>query len=363
MTARIPALTRQVARRLNSLQQGGLPGRRRRGHRVPRVAAGRRHQRPGAARVRAEHGGRVSGPDGPGPVGGSAQRPAARRLAAPRGWCASAGCRGPPRPDPDAVALPGRAARGLRADGRRRAAHRLPAPGRRDRLRRAARRVRARARVPGGDGADGARRLPAARCSAWSTWRTASPSTARCGWARRSTSTVHAERLAAAPPRRERRPRRRGRASAGEPVWRGVSTYLAKGYRLAGAIAPSATERPEWHAADPDRALAAARRRRPAVRGGVRRPQPDPHRRPGGQGVRVPARHRARHVHRRPRARGGRGARESFTWTIEFAAPVLPGTRVGAGRQGRRRRDAGRLGQAPSPARRGHPRCRSGATA
>ena len=60
MTARIPAVTRQVARRLNSLQQGGQPVRRRRDRGVPGLARRRRRRRARAARVRAEHGGPVT---------------------------------------------------------------------------------------------------------------------------------------------------------------------------------------------------------------------------------------------------------------------------------------------------------------
>lgn len=40
-------------------------------------------------------------------------------------------------------------------------------------------------------------------------------------------------------------------ATDGEVVWRGVSTYLARGVRIPGAVAPPDAERPEWHAPEP----------------------------------------------------------------------------------------------------------------
>ena len=60
MTARIPFATREVAPQAQLPAAGRPAGRRRRGHRVPGQRRRRRHLRRGAARLRAEPGGRMS---------------------------------------------------------------------------------------------------------------------------------------------------------------------------------------------------------------------------------------------------------------------------------------------------------------
>ncbi len=113
--------------------------------------------------------------------------------------------------------------------------------------------------------------------------------------------TVHAERLAA---------HHRGvsvdlvaQASvAGEVVWQRRVDLPGQGVPDAGWRAGRARRAARVACAVADRGLAAAGRPRPAVRRGVRRPQPDPHLHPGRQGVRLPAHDRPRHVHRGARA-------------------------------------------------------------
>ncbi len=135
---------------------------------------------------------------------------------------------------------------------------------------------------------------------------------------------VHAERLAA---------HHRGVsvdlvaevAVAGEPVWRGVSTYLAKGYSLAGESAERG-DRPEWHTPAPTgvwRLPADLGRRYAAVSGD--------HNPIHTQVLAAKAfgfpRTIAHGMYTAARALAEIGEPRAFTWTAEFFAPLtLPGT-------------------------------------
>lgn len=118
-------------------------------------------------------------------------------------------------------------------------------------------------------------------------------------------------------------------AANGEVVWRGVSTYLARGVRLPGAERPADVERPEWVAPEPT---------------GLWRLGADV----GRRYAEVSADHNPIHTSRvaarafgfaRPIAHGmftaakaladvGAAARcDAYAWDVEFATPVLlPGT-------------------------------------
>ena len=97
----------------------------------------------------------------------------------------------------------------------------------------------------------------------------------------------------------ELRPHRRGRefdfvteARVGdELVWEDVSTNLKRGDGDESLPREPCVRGPAGH-----RPLAPARRPRPPLRRRLRRPQPDPPARPDREGVRLPARDRARHV-------------------------------------------------------------------
>jgi len=114
-------------------------------------------------------------------------------------------------------------------------------------------------------------------------------------------------------------------AVAGEPVWRGVSTYLAKGYSLAGESAERA-DRPEWLAPTPTgvwRLPADLGRRYAAVSGD--------HNPIHTQVLAAKAfgfpRTIAHGMYTAARALAEIGAPSAFTWTAEFFAPLtLPGT-------------------------------------
>ncbi|MCV2395298.1 MaoC/PaaZ C-terminal domain-containing protein [Actinotalea sp. M2MS4P-6] len=112
---------------------------------------------------------------------------------------------------------------------------------------------------------------------------------------------------------------------AGEPVWRGVSTYLAKGYRLDGATADRA-ERPEWHAPQPTGAwrLEADLGRRYAAVSGDRNPIHTSTLAAKAFGF---PRTIAHGMYTAARALAHLDEPDAFTWRAEFAAPiVLPST-------------------------------------
>jgi acyl dehydratase len=137
--------------------------------------------------------------------------------------------------------------------------------------------------------------------------------------------TVHAERLAA---------HHRGvsvdlvaQASvADEVVWRGVSTYLAKGYRLPAGDRVERSERPEWHAPSPTgvwRLPADLGRRYAAVSGDH---NPIHTSTPAAKAFGFP-RTIAHGMYTAARALAEIGAGDAFTWAAEFFAPVtLPAT-------------------------------------
>ena len=111
----------------------------------------------------------------------------------------------------------------------------------------------------------------------------------------------------------------------GETVWEGRSTYLRRGPRFGRRRAAGPGLR---RGAPVGRHLATARRPGPPVRRGVRRPQPDPPLPPHGQGARLQAPDRPRHVV---------GARcvaalenrlpDAVTVEVAFKKPIfLPGT-------------------------------------
>ena len=137
--------------------------------------------------------------------------------------------------------------------------------------------------------------------------------------------TAHAERLAA---------HHRGvsvdlvaeASVAGELVWKGVSTYLAKGYRMPGGERVERAERPEWHAPSPTgvwRLPADLGRRYAAVSGDH---NPIHTSTPAAKAFGFP-RTIAHGMYTAARALTEIGAGDAFTWTAEFFAPVtLPGT-------------------------------------
>jgi hypothetical protein len=152
--------------------------------------------------------------------------------------------------------------------------------------------------------------------------------------------------------------------SDGDVVWRGVSTYLAKGVRLpAGRSGPGAgASGAAGAAARAHRAVGPDGRRRPPVRRRVRGPQPDPpvpaHRSRHGP----PPADRARDVHRLPRARLGRPRarrRVRLDGRLREGGPVAqPGHRADRPRPGGWRVRLLRLGRAlrvVAPARDGRP--------
>lgn len=112
---------------------------------------------------------------------------------------------------------------------------------------------------------------------------------------------------------------------AGEAVWRGVSTYLAKGYALAGETADR-VERPEWHAPVPTgvwRLPADLGRRYAAVSGDH---NPIHTRTLAAKAFGFP-RTIAHGMYTAARALAEIGAPDAFTWAAEFFAPLtLPGT-------------------------------------
>ncbi len=122
--------------------------------------------------------------------------------------------------------------------------------------------------------------------------------------------------------------------SGGELVWEGRSTYLRRG--------KGSRRRPEQPGLRRGRALrhhlAAARRPRPAVRRGVRRPQPDPPLPVDGEGARLQAADRARHVDQGPLRRGPgepaarrrhrRGGLQEARVPARDASPSPPGRRT-----------------------------------
>ena len=111
---------------------------------------------------------------------------------------------------------------------------------------------------------------------------------------------------------------------AGELVWRGVSTYLAKGYRLAGAARPEETERPEWQAPVPTGRwrLGTDVGRRYAAVSGDRNPIHLSSLAAKGFGFPRTIAH-GMYTAARALAVVGPARGDAFTWEVEFAKPVL----------------------------------------
>ncbi|MDO8105898.1 MaoC/PaaZ C-terminal domain-containing protein [Isoptericola sp. b441] len=112
---------------------------------------------------------------------------------------------------------------------------------------------------------------------------------------------------------------------ADEPVWRGVSTYLAKGYALAGESAER-VERPDWRAPTPTGAwrLPADLGRRYAAVSGDHNPIHTSTLAAKAFGF---PRTIAHGMYTAARALAEIGEPDAFTWHAEFFAPVvLPGT-------------------------------------
>ena len=114
-------------------------------------------------------------------------------------------------------------------------------------------------------------------------------------------------------------------AADAEVVWRGVSTYLARGVRIPGAERPADVERPQWHAPEPTGLwrLGADVGRRYAAVSGDHNPihtsriaaRAFGFARPIAHGMLTAAKALADVG---PAARG-----DAFVWDVEFATPVL----------------------------------------
>lgn len=135
---------------------------------------------------------------------------------------------------------------------------------------------------------------------------------------------VHAEGLV---------PHRRGTAvdvvaelaADGEVVWRGVSTYLAKGVRVAGAERPAGGERPEWHAPGPTGLwqLGSDVGRRYAEVSGDHNPIHTSRLAARAFGFARPIAHGMFTAAKALADVGAAGRGDAYTWDVEFATPVL----------------------------------------
>lgn len=111
----------------------------------------------------------------------------------------------------------------------------------------------------------------------------------------------------------------------GDVVWRGVSTYLAKGARVAGDAPVPDADRPDFAAPEPTGVwrLAADTGRRYAAASGDHNPIHTSRLAARAFGFPRPIAH-GMYTAARALAEVGRAARgDAFTWDVEFAAPVL----------------------------------------
>ena len=261
----MPLATREVARRLSSLQQAGLPVD------VAEAVAWLSRRAPAAST------GRCCGSAG---RTWSARDVAdARHVAAPRRCCRCTPRRRWRAARPRCGTGGGASCRtrATRWPIRRSTATHLAAYQRVCGFRvsrRAAADLPARAGLPADGRADDRAGLPVPADRAGARGQLDHRACARCARTRRCRSTVRAADL---------RPHPAGRqldllveaTVDGEVVWTGRSTYLRRGERRAGA-ADAKPDRAGEPTAAPARAGPGARRHRPPLRRGVRRPQPDP---------------------------------------------------------------------------------------
>lgn len=135
---------------------------------------------------------------------------------------------------------------------------------------------------------------------------------------------VHAEALV---------PHRRGAAvdvvaelaTDGEVVWRGVSTYLARGVRVRGAERPDDPERPEWHAPEPTGLwrLGSDVGRRYAAVSGDHNPIHTSRLAARAFGFARPIAHGMFTAAKALADVGPAGRGDAYAWDVEFATPVL----------------------------------------
>ncbi|GEN80345.1 MaoC family dehydratase [Actinotalea fermentans] len=135
---------------------------------------------------------------------------------------------------------------------------------------------------------------------------------------------VHAENLV---------PHRRGTAvdvvaelaTDGEVVWRGVSTYLARGVRVPGADRPDDARRPEWHAPEPTGLwrLGADVGRRYAEVSGDHNPIHTSRVAARAFGFARPIAHGMFTAAKALADVGPAGRGDAYAWEVEFATPVL----------------------------------------
>ena len=135
---------------------------------------------------------------------------------------------------------------------------------------------------------------------------------------------VHAEALV---------PHRRGAAvdvvaelaTDGDVVWRGVSTYLAKGVRVPGADRPADAGRPEWHVPSPTGLwrLGADVGRRYAAVSGDRNPIHTSRLAARAFGFPRPIAHGMFTAAKALADVGPAGRGDAYAWEVEFATPVL----------------------------------------
>ncbi len=114
-------------------------------------------------------------------------------------------------------------------------------------------------------------------------------------------------------------------AADGEVVWRGVSTYLARGVRIPGAERPDDAERPEWRAPEPTGAwrLGSDVGRRYAAVSGDHNPIHTSRVAARAFGFARPIAH-GMFTAAKALADVGAAARgEAYAWDVEFATPVL----------------------------------------
>lgn len=114
-------------------------------------------------------------------------------------------------------------------------------------------------------------------------------------------------------------------AADGAVVWRGTSTYLARGVRIPGAERPADADRPEWHAPEPTGVwrLGSDVGRRYAAVSGDHNPIHTSRVAARAFGFARPIAHGMLTAAKALADVGAAGRGDAYTWDVEFATPVL----------------------------------------